>query len=59
MMDEKAREARRQYKAEWARRNRDKIREYQDRYWTKRAAEMERRDAGAAAQPERRSAGNG
>ena len=38
-MNEKAKEARRQYKREWARRNKDKVKEYQERYWTRKAAE--------------------
>lgn len=36
-MNEQAAAARRAYKREWARKNRDKIREYQDRYWTRKA----------------------
>lgn len=59
VMDEKAKAARRAYKNEWAKRNPDKVRAQQERYWMKRATEMEHRDAGAVAQPERRSAGNG
>lgn len=37
-MDEKAREARRAYKREWARRNPDKVRAAQERYWNRRGA---------------------
>ena len=40
-MTKKAAEARRQYKREWAKRNPEKIREYQERYWNKRAEETE------------------
>ena len=36
-MDNKAKEARREYKREWQRKNRDKCRAQQERYWTKRA----------------------
>ena len=36
-MTEQAQEARRAYKREWARRNPDKVREQQARYWQKRA----------------------
>lgn len=36
-MTEKAAEARRAYKREWAKRNPEKIKEYQSRYWTKKA----------------------
>ena len=44
-MTEKALEARRAYKREWHRRNPDKVREYQARYWEKRAAELEAQEA--------------
>lgn len=40
-MTKKAAEARRQYKRAWAKRNPEKIREYQERYWNKRAEETE------------------
>ena len=40
-MDEKAREARRAYKREWNRKNRDKVKAAQERYWARKAAEME------------------
>jgi DnaJ-domain-containing protein 1 len=40
-MDEKAKAARRAYKREWAKKNPDKVRAYQDRYWKKKAREME------------------
>ena len=40
-MDEKAREARRAYKREWNRKNRDKVRAAQERYWARKAAQME------------------
>ena len=36
-MDEKAAEARRAYKREWQRRNRDKVKQYQEKYWTRKA----------------------
>lgn len=39
-LTEKARVARSAYKKEWARKNADKVREYQRRYWEKRAAEI-------------------
>ena len=38
-MDERAKEARRAYKREWNRRNRDKVKAAQERYWSKKAAE--------------------
>lgn len=37
-MDEQAREARRAYKREWNRRNPDKVKAAQDRYWNRKAA---------------------
>lgn len=37
-MDEKARAARNAYKREWNRRNRDKVRKYQETYWSRKAA---------------------
>lgn len=37
-MTDKAKEARRAYKREWNRRNRDKVKAAQERYWTRRAA---------------------
>ena len=38
-MNEQAIEARRAYKREWAKANPDKVREQQERYWTKKAAQ--------------------
>ena len=40
MLTEQAKAARRAYKAEWARQNPDKVRQQQERYWEKRAAQM-------------------
>jgi hypothetical protein len=37
---EAAIEARRAYQREWRKRNKDKIREYNDRFWTKKGAEL-------------------
>lgn len=37
-LTEQAREARRIYKREWNRKNREKVRAAQDRYWNRRAA---------------------
>ena len=36
-MDEKAREARRAYKREWNRKNKDKVKAAQERYWIRKA----------------------
>lgn len=40
-MTPKALEARKAYKREWARKNPEKVREYQSRYWSKKAAQAE------------------
>lgn len=40
-MNEKAKEARRAYKRKWYRENKDKIKVYNEKYWSKKAAEME------------------
>lgn len=37
-MNEQAREARKLYKRKWQRENKDKVKEYQDRYWEKKAS---------------------
>lgn len=39
MMNEQAAAARRAYKREWARNNRDKVKAQQERYWARKAAE--------------------
>lgn len=39
-MDEKAREAQRQYLREWRKRNPERVREANQRYWQKRAARL-------------------
>lgn len=38
-MTEKAKEQRRAYKREWCRKNKDKVRAAQERYWEKRVKE--------------------
>lgn len=48
-LDEKAKEARRAYKRQWARDNPEKIRAQQKRYWQKKAQEMETAAAGGEA----------
>ena len=45
MMTDKAKEARRAYKREWNRRNRDKVKAAQERYWSRKAAEAEAAEA--------------
>ena len=44
-MNEKAKEARRAYKREWARKNPDKVRAAQERFYNKKAAEAEQEEA--------------
>ena len=44
-MNEAAAEARRAYRREWARKNPDKIRAQQERYWAKRAAKAEQAES--------------
>lgn len=39
-MDEKAREAQREYLREWRKRNPDRVREANRKYWQKRAAKL-------------------
>ena len=46
-MTDAAAEARRAYKRKWAKENPDKIRAQQERYWNKRAAEMQAADENA------------
>ena len=45
-MDDKAREARRIYKREWNRRNPDKVKAAQRRYWEKKAAAAAEKETG-------------
>lgn len=40
-MTEQALEARRAYKREWAKRNPDKVRAMQERYWQRKAEQIE------------------
>lgn len=43
-MDEKAKEARRAYKREWNRRNPDKVKAAQERYWSRKAEAAAKQD---------------
>lgn len=40
-MDEKAKEARRAYSNAWRAANKDKVREYNQRYWKRKAEQMQ------------------
>lgn len=42
-MDERAKEARRLYFREWQRANKDRVRAAQERYWTRKAQELEQK----------------
>lgn len=46
-MTEEAKEARRAYKRKWAKENRDKVREYEERYWEKAAEKQQDEKKGA------------
>lgn len=50
-MNEAAQEARRAYKREWQRKNRDKVKEYQNRYWERKAQEAAAADNSDPAEP--------
>ena len=49
-MDERAKELRRAYKREWNRKNRDKVKAAQVRYWERKAAAAAAAAAAEAAQ---------
>ena len=57
MMDEKAKAARRAYKRAWAQRNPDKVQQYQEAYWSRRAAEIERQRPDQARRSDQRPSG--
>lgn len=44
-MNDRARSARNAYRRQWARGNKDKIRAQQERYWEKKAAEIDSQKA--------------
>ena len=46
--DNAAAEARRAYKREWARKNPDKVKAAQERYWKKKAAQIQERQEAQA-----------
>lgn len=45
-MDEKAKEARRAYSNAWRAANKDKVREYNQRYWKRKAEQMQKKPYG-------------
>lgn len=57
MTNEKAVAARRAYQREWARKNPDKIRAAQERYWANKAAKAEQAEAEAKAAAEAQERG--
>ena len=42
-MDEKAKEARRAYSNAWRAANKDRVREYNQRYWKRKAEQMQKK----------------
>ena len=56
MMTEQARKARRAYKKEWARKNPDKVKAQQERYWQRKAEQQQAQEV-EAAQNEREAQG--
>lgn len=59
-MTEEAKKARAEYRKEWQRKNKDKVKAYNERYWEKKAAAMKAAKAQqpeAAAEPEPEAAG--
>lgn len=49
-MNEAAKEARRVYQREWQRKNRDKVRQYQQDYWNRKAQQAAESEPAEAAQ---------
>lgn len=47
-MNEAALKARRAYKRKWNREHPDKLKEYQERYWNRKAAQLEESEQAAA-----------
>lgn len=45
-MTDEARAARNAYRREWNKKNKDKLKEYQDRYWAKKAKEQSMKSMG-------------
>ncbi len=50
-MNEAAREARRAYKRKWQRENPDKVKQYQENYWNRKAQEAAAADSDPAGEP--------
>ena len=50
-MNDEARKARNAWRKEWAKKNPDKVKEYNERYWSKKAAEMKAAEEAAAQAP--------
>lgn len=51
-MNEQAKAARRAYKREWNRRNPDKVRQYQQNYWNRKAKEAAADQTAPAEEPQ-------
>lgn len=54
-MTEPAKQARREYYREWRRKNPDKVKATQQRYWLRKAEQIQRAEQRTAADPESRS----
>lgn len=50
-MNDKAKAARNAYKRAWAKKHPDRVKVYEERYWTKKAAEAEKLMQAEQAQP--------
>lgn len=55
-MNDAAREARNAYQRAWRAKNRSRTRAYQERYWTRRAAEQSEGDGEVKAHEQKKSA---
>lgn len=55
-MNERAKEARRAYKREWNRKNRDKVKAAQERYWNRKAEAAQNQQEQETDEPERQEA---
>lgn len=45
-LEEKAKELQREYMREWRQRNKDKVKQYRERYWLKKAKQLEKKENG-------------
>lgn len=57
VQDDSARAAQRQYMREWRKRNPDKVKASQERFWLKKAAEIRSQEQTAAGSPGQQTGG--